>query len=422
MSATTGQRRADVLVIGAGVIGLSTAYFLAKGGADVVVLERGRAGGETSRGNCGLITPSHADPLTQPSSLRAAAGSLLDPAAPLRIAPTLSPARLGWLLGFARRCNEGHRQRAAQARSALLRQTRRLIETLVRDEHLDAAFSPAGLTTVFRSRAALDHDIAAHEQMSELGVRYRVWSGDEAREREPLLRPGLAGAIYAVDDAHFDPGRYVAALTAAVQRLGVSIEQKAEVSALRAPAGGSVLVEARRETYRADRVVLAAGPWSTALARQFGVRLPIQPAKGYSITWSEPVEPMHSPLYFFEPKVVATPWPHGFRLGSTMEFCGFDDSLNRRRLAKLIEGARGFLEHPLELGPGEDWFGWRPMSVDEVPIIGSLRRAPGVFLACGHGVLGMSQSAATGELIAGMIRGEVPAIDPAPYAPARFGL
>ncbi len=438
MVETAAKKHADVLVIGAGVIGLSTAYFLARAGAAVTLLERGQPGRETSLGNCGLITPSHADPLTQPSSLKAAAGALLDSGAPLRIAPTLSPSRIGWLLGFARRCTEGHRAQAARARSALLRQTRRLIEEMVREEQLDGAFSPGGLTTVFRSQAALEHDVEAHEQMRELGVRHQVWSGAEAREREPLLRQGLAGAIYAVDDAHIDPGRYVASLAEAVSGKGVAVECDVEVQRIVAAAShagasgsaaaatavgaGPVRVETSKGEYRAEHLVLAAGPWATALAPPLGARLPVEPAKGYSITWPVAVEPMHTPLYFFEPKVVATPWPHGFRLGSTMEFCGFDATLNRGRLDKLLEGARGFLDHPLDLGPGEDWFGWRPMSVDEVPLIGPLKQAPHVWLGCGHGVLGMSQSAATGELLAAMIGGNTPAIDPAPYAPSRFGL
>ncbi|ANM29549.1 hypothetical protein ABI59_08075 [Acidobacteria bacterium Mor1] len=437
MAGSAARKSADVLVIGAGVIGLSTAYFLARSGAAVTLLERGQPGRETSKGNCGLITPSHADPLTQPSSLKAAAGALFDAGAPLRIAPTLSPSRIGWLLGFARRCTEGHRAKAARARSALLRQTRRLIEEMVREEQLDGAFSPGGLTTVFRTQAALEHDVEAHEQMRELGVRHQVWSGEEVREREPLLREGLAGAIYAIDDAHIDPGRYVASLAEAVRRQGVSVETDVEVKRITAgasnagssgsngssvSAAGAVQVETTKGEYTAEHLVLAAGPWATALARPLGARLPVEPAKGYSITWPVAVEPMHTPLYFFEPKVVATPWPHGFRLGSTMEFCGFDASLNRGRLDKLLEGARGFLDHPLDLGPGEDWFGWRPMSVDEVPLIGPLQRAPRVWLGCGHGVLGMSQSAATGELLAGMIGGNTPAIDPAPYSPSRFGL
>ena len=352
--------RCDVVVIGGGVIGLSVAYFLARAGVEVAVLEQRTPGSQTSAGNCGLLTPSHADPLTQPGSLKAAARSLLDPAAPLRIAPTVNPGRIGWFVGFARRCNATHRWRAAQARSMLLNETRRLVPQIIGEEGLQCAFSEQGLMTIFRTQRALDADLEAHESMAELGVSYEVLDDLQLREREPLVREGMAGAIHATTDAHFDPSQYSRALSDAAQRHGAVVFEGLRVEGLREGAGEVSGVDTSSGFLGADHVVLAAGPWSAELAATVGARLPIQPAKGYSITWDRPVEPMGCPLYFFEPKVVATPWSHGFRVGSTMEFVGFDDSMNATRLGKLLEGARAFLDHPLELGPGKEWFGWAP--------------------------------------------------------------
>ncbi|HJU25627.1 MAG TPA: FAD-dependent oxidoreductase, partial [Rhodanobacteraceae bacterium] len=168
--------------------------------------------------------------------------------------------------------------------------------------------------------------------------------------------------------------------------------------------------------------VLALGAWSPRVARQLGMRLPIQPGKGYSITTSRPDPAPQRPLVLREPGVCVTTWPSGFRLGSTMEFAGYDDTLNRTRLEALRRGARAYLHAPFGDEVQEEWWGWRPMCVDEVPLIGTTNRWRNLVLATGHGMMGVSMSAATGELVAALMGGGEPAIDPLPYSPSRFGL
>jgi D-amino-acid dehydrogenase len=168
---------------------------------------------------------------------------------------------------------------------------------------------------------------------------------------------------------------------------------------------------------------MALGAWSPPIGRSLGLRLPMQPGKGYSITYARAprIAPRHS-LVLREAAVCVTTWASGFRLGSTMEFSGYAEGLNEVRLAALRRGAAAYLREPEGEGDGEPWWGWRPMSVDEVPIVGPSSRWSNLMFATGHGMLGISMSAATGELIAALIGGAAPAFDPAPYAPSRFGL
>jgi D-amino-acid dehydrogenase len=166
---------------------------------------------------------------------------------------------------------------------------------------------------------------------------------------------------------------------------------------------------------------MALGAWTPQVALKLGLKVPIQPGKGYSITMSRPDPcPQHA-LVLKEPSVCVTAWGSGYRLGSTMEFSGYDERLNRTRLDALRRGAAAYLKVPLGAEMREEWWGWRPMCIDEMPLIGPVRRWSNLMLATGHGMLGVSMSAATAELVAALVAGDAPAIDPSPYSPTRFG-
>jgi len=173
---------------------------------------------------------------------------------------------------------------------------------------------------------------------------------------------------------------------------------------------------------RADEVVMALGAWSPLLAHQLDLRLPLQPGKGYSITYARPALCPRTPLVLRERSVCVTAWSSGYRLGSTMEFSGYDDSLNRLRLDALRRGAAEYLREPEGPVRLEEWFGWRPMCFDDVPVIGRAPRTANLTLATGHGMLGVSMAAATGHLVSDLLCGCEPLFDPAPYRPERLDL
>ena len=414
--------RSDVLILGGGVIGLASAYYLLKSGATVRILEQGTPGCGSSHGNCGTITPSHAAPLAMPGALGVALRSMLRSDAPLYLNPRFDGPRLRWMLGFARHCNWRDFEHAARARAAILNRSRTLLPALIRDEGLDCEFREGGVLYVYRTPQALQGDEKHHAQLlDQLGVEVQRLRGDEVEAMEPALKPGVAGGLFHPGDARLRPDRYVAELARRVLELGGSIETGARIDHVGTRDGSIDFVRTTRGVFRGDRVVMALGAWSPLLGKQLGLQLPMQPGKGYSLTYTRPVHAPRHALVLREAAVCVTTWESGYRLGSTMEFSGYSEGLNRTRLEALRRGAAQGLHEPEGPQLLEEWWGWRPMSVDEVPIIGPSTRWSNLTLATAHGMLGVSMSAATGELVAGMLGGKGASIDPTPYAPARFG-
>jgi len=417
---TTGG---DVLILGGGVIGLACALFLLRQGASVRVLEQGTPGCGASHGNCGTITPSHAAPLAMPGTLGVALRSMLRADAPLYLNPRFDGPRLRWLLGFARHCNWTDFHRAATARSAILQRSRRLLGELVRDEALDCEFAEEGELYVYRSVSVMAADERHHATvLDRLGVEVRRLRGDAVEAMEPALKPGVVGGLFHPGDARLRPDRYVAELVRRVRELGGVIEGGARIEGFDVDGRRITQVRTSRGAFAGGRVLLALGAWSPLLARTLGLRLPMQPGKGYSITYTRPARAPRHALVLREAQVCVTTWASGYRLGSTMEFSGYAEGLNRTRLDALRRGAAAGLHEPEGPRQLEEWWGWRPMSVDEVPIIGPSTRWSNLHLATAHGMLGVSMSAATGELVAAQLGGTTPVLDPLPYAPARFGL
>lgn len=415
------QGEADVLILGGGVIGLSCAHYLLSAGRSVRILEQGRVGGGASWGNCGTLTPSHSPPLAAPGVLGQALRWMLSPSAPLYIPPRWDPALARWLLGFSGRCNLRDWRASALAKGALLKLSRALTEDVVYGNDLDCGFRANGFHYVFRSARALERQQRDLPLLAELGIAATVLDGAALAADEPALREGMAGAIHFPGDAQLRPDRYTAELARLVRAAGGVIEEGVRVTGFERGRRGIEAVQTTEGRQSAGKVLMALGAWSTDFAQMLGLRLPMQPGKGYSITYGAATLAPRRPLVLKERSVCVTAWDGGFRLGSTMEFSGFNDSLNPTRLAALTRGAAEYLREPAGSGDGVPWAGWRPMCVDDLPLLG---RAPGhsnLWLATGHGMMGMGMSAGTGRLLADLMLGREPLLDPAPYSPARFG-
>lgn len=419
MVAMSGSRT-DVLVLGGGVVGLSCALALLQRGASVRILERGTPGCGASHGNCGTLTPSHAIPLNLPGMPWKALRWMLRRDAPLFVNPRPDWERWRWLVGFARRCTIGVAERTALARAAILQRSWALLPRVLADEGIACEYAAAGNLFVYRDTRSLADDLGEVAWLQRLGIVARQLPADEVEQMEPALLPGVAGGILHADDAQLRPDKLVDGLARRVRERGGVIETGAEVTGFHCVGQRVDSVNTTQGEHGGDRVLLALGAWTPRVAARLGLAVPIQPGKGYSITMSRPDPCPRRALVLREPSVCVTAWGSGYRLGSTMEFSGFDDSLNRTRLEALRRGAAGYLRAPLGGEVREEWWGWRPMCVDEVPLIGPVRRWNNVLLATGHGMLGVSMSAATAELVASLVAGDMPLLDPRPYAPMRF--
>lgn len=409
----------DVLIIGGGAIGLTTALALLEAGRGVRILEAASVGGGASHGNCGTITPSHAPPLAAPGVLAQALRWMFTPDAPLYLKPRIDPALWRWLLGFAARCNLRHWRQSTQARAVLLNDARVRLAKWVEQYGLECEFAEEGLDYVFRDARNFQRYAGDCAALNEFGIATQVIDGGEYEREEPAVLPGVVGAIRFPGDARLRPDRYVAELARVVRARGGTVEEHCQAEGVETH-GAGVCVHTAQGPRDGREAVIALGAWTPAFAHRLGVCAPIQPGKGYSITYSRPPLVPRRPMVLKDRSVCVTVWGSGYRLGSTMEFSGHDTTLNATRLAALERGAREFLREPVGPRIHERWYGWRPMTWDDLPLIG---RAPGhrrVWLATGHGMLGISMSTATGQLMADLITGRTPAFDPTPYRAERF--
>jgi D-amino-acid dehydrogenase len=415
------EPRDDVLVIGGGVIGLACAQALAEAGRGVRVLERGRVGAATSRGNCGTLTPSHALPLAAPGMVGKALAWMLKPDAPFLVRPRFDPALWAWLLRFAARCDARTFGAAIAPKAALLRASQALLADLVARRRLECGHRREGLVYVFRDGAGFESAVRSHAPLRAFGVAVEEWGRARAEAEEPALKPGVAGALFFPDDGHLRPERYTAELARVAREDGAHIDEGVEVSALERDGDGWRATATDGRRWVARDVLLASGPWAAGMARPLGLRLPIVPGKGYSITYARPAQAPRRPLVLKDHSVCVTAWEDGYRLGSTMEFAGYDDRLTRARLDALERAAAAALREPTGPAKREEWFGWRPMTWDDLPILGAVPGRRGLWLAVGHGMMGMGMSAVTGRLLADLMAGRETVVDAAPYAITRFG-
>jgi D-amino-acid dehydrogenase len=411
--------KTDVAIVGAGVAGLCSAYFLAKAGRSVRVIDQSTPGAGSSFGNCGMISPSHVLPNTLPGLPWKAFKWMFQRRAPFRVVPQANLDFVSWMFGFWQRCTREQVERTAPAISAILASSRSLFHELISTHGLKVEYQQDGCLYVYSTREAFEAEGAWRDIYDACGVQVNAHDGASLVKLEPALKPVVYGGYHFPDDAHLRPDLYVTELVRLLTEMGVHIQSDTKVMSLAETEQG-IALKTDQDTFQAHDAILAAGSWSPLISKALGFRIPIQPGKGYSLTMGRPENcPKHS-MVLKEKSVAVTPWSSGFRLGSTMEFVGYDTSLNPDRLQALVDGATHFLHTPT--GPGErtPWYGWRPMTMDTVPIIDQAPNFKRLWLATGHSMLGVSMSTATGKLVSELITGEAPHIDPGPYRYDRF--
>jgi D-amino-acid dehydrogenase len=419
MSASPSARRA--VVIGGGVIGVSCAHYLVREGWQVTLVDRAGVGSGSSHGNCGFICPSHILPLAEPGMVSKGIKSLFARNSPFAIKPRLDPALWSWLLHFAARCNERDMIAAGHGIQALLESSLPLYRELIDGERLDCEFESRGMLFAYRSKHEMDAYAATDRLMTEaFACPARRCDGDELALLEPALRPGLAGGWFYHDDAHLRPDKLMQSWRQSIAARGAVIHENCSFNSFRSQNGRASVALTQHGELPADLFVVATGAWTPLLNQQLGCKVPIQPGKGYSLTMPRPAVCPTIPLIFPETRVAVTPFKSGYRLGSTMEFAGYDDSIRTERLQLLKDGSAGYLHEPYCEPILEKWFGWRPMTYDSLPIIDRTPFHENVFIAAGHNMLGLSMATATGKLIAELASGITPHIDPSPYRVSRF--
>lgn len=411
----------QVVVIGGGVVGAACAYYLARAGKQVTVVDRGTIGGACSHGNCGYISPSHVLPLNRPGAVAKTLKSMLNKNSAFYLPPRLDLSLWGWLMKFARRCNAHDMKVTGHVLHGLLDASAKLYHELFESELTDCNWEHRGLLFVFKTEEEFNAYAAINRLLTEeFDTPATTLDGKQLTQLEPTLLDGLAGAYHYLMDGHVRPDRLMDAWQRRIESLGVEIRERCEVKDLIVEQGRCRAIRTSAGELEAETFVLAAGAWSPQLTRSLGCSLPIQPGKGYSITMSRPALCPKIPMILEEYHVAITPFHDGYRIGSTMEFAGFNETLNRSRLNLLRRGAGDYLREPFGNTVEEEWFGFRPMSCDGLPFIGPAPAAKNVIVAAGHSMLGVSLATGTGKLVSQLVTGEQPIVDPQPLRVERY--
>lgn len=410
----------QLIVVGAGIVGLSCAWAAQRRGWRVTLIDRAFEGDRASHGNAGGIAVTECIPLSLSGLGLLPLKWLLDPLGPLAVRARHAPRLWPWFLALRKVAEPANHWRIAKALAALNTRSLQDFETLLADIGLSADLHKRGALTVYETHGAFARDAAEWQLKRSLGARWRPVDRQELRALEPGLAPVFAQGVMLEDWAHVDdPKHIVDALRQRVQSLGAAfITGDAVLISLDSTEQPAVaLADGRRVS--ADQVVIAAGAWSARLARTVGDRALLESERGYNTTLPASATRLRREVIFAERKFVATPLAIGLRIGGAAEFAGLEAPPNYRRSDALLQLARRYLPGLDESG-AQKWMGHRPATPDSLPVIGASGTSPRVFYAFGHGHLGLTQSVTTGELIGELLAGVTSSVDLAPYAITRF--
>jgi D-amino-acid dehydrogenase len=413
-------RQADVVVVGAGIVGVCAAHYLTELGREVLVIDQGSIGSGASQGNAGLVAPSHSIPLAAPGVVRQGLRWMLDPTSPFYVRPRLDRDLAAWLARFGWSSRRRRSEAGIAVLRDLLRHSAALFDELRQRPELEFDHGSDGVLNAYASPRAMEHGVAEAQLLERYGLPSQVLDGGQLAALEPALAPSLAGGVLWPEDGFVDPSQFVAQLGSSLERRGVRISPATELVSLAHDRGRVRRLQTTAGTLEAAEVVLATGAWSAALSRQLGIRLLVQPAKGYSIT-SDTAGPVpRRPLLLTDAKVAVTPLSGRLRLAGTLELVGLDASVSWRRVEAIRDAGRRFLPGVTLDPQARVWCGLRALSADGLPVIGRPGALENVTIATGHGHIGVSLGPVTGRLIAESVTGAGPSLDLRPFSPDRF--
>jgi len=389
----------SAIVIGAGIVGLSTAWFLQERGVDVTVVDRTGVAAGASWGNAGWIAPALTLPLNSPAALRYGLRSLRDPAAPLHIPLTADSGLASFLIQFAANCRRSPWKRAARANVPLNEECIEAFDVLTANG-VDAPMTDAPITAVFRTTEAAERMMRELRQLEIAGQTMSVTalSGEALREQVPLASPAIAAGVNINGQRFIDPGRFVHALGHAVVERGAAM-RTLEVRSVWSSGSGVEVDPRSGKPLTADVAVIATGAWLSQLAGG-RVRVPVQSGRGYSFT--VPVDhPLPTPIYLPDVRVACTPYQGALRVSGTMEFRDPYEPAVPARVGAIVASASPLLNGVRWAERSDIWVGPRPVTPDGRALIGEMSR--GVYVAGGHGMWGLAHGPVTGRLLAEQI-------------------
>jgi len=400
------NKKKHVIVIGAGIAGITTAYYLNKEGVKVTVLDKDDGTDNCSYGNAGMIVPSHIIPLASPGIISKGLKWMLSAESPFYVRPRLNLELLNWGWKFKQASTRKHVEQSAPVLKDLLMKSRELLVEIEEEETLDFHFEKKGLFMFCKTEEGLEEESEVVEKANDLGMPAEMLSPEEVAEKEPDLDLDIVGAAYFPKDAHLHPGSLMNGLKKLLADRGVDFVYQTEVQELLTERGGVTgVLSTGGKVVEGTHVVICTGAWTPSLSNRIGIKLPMQAGKGYSISLDNPKVLPDNCGIFSEAKVTMTPMNGMLRFAGTMEIVGTDRSINPKKILGLKKSVCNYLPEfsMQDLEVDDIWVGLRPISPDGLPYVGKLNKFDNVYASTGQAMMGMSLSPVSGKIIADLI-------------------
>ena len=412
----------NVAIIGGGIIGLCTAYYLNNSGHEVTIFDKGDLNDNCSVGNAGMIVPSHIIPLAAPGMVSKSIRWMFNSKSPFYVRPRLSNNLIRWGMKFYAHANHAHVLRSIPLLKELSTLSKQLYQELARKNDFQFGYNERGLLMLYKTSEVEKEEIESAKLANKFGVLAQVLSLKEIQQLEPAVRLDARGGIYFPGDAHINPQLLINRLKEYVVARGVKIFSNTNIGDFIIKENKIHGVNVLGQIKPFDDFVVATGAWSGHLCSRLGIDLPMQSGKGYSFTLSEVSRNIRIPTLLLEGRVAATPMGTSLRFGGTMEIGNTDRSINMNRVRGIVETIPKYYPEMNVDVPNEKavWSGLRPCSPDGLPYIGKSSKLSNLIIATGHSMMGMSLGPATGKLVTEMVD-EVPcSMDVGPFHPERF--
>jgi D-amino-acid dehydrogenase len=410
-----------IVVIGGGIIGLSSAYYLHKAGHQVTIIEKASPQDGCSFGNAGMIVPSHFIPLAAPGMMSKGIRWMFNSESPFYVKPRLNLDLLTWGWQFYKHANDQHVQRSSTALKEIHLLSKKLYGEWARELPFDFGYHERGLLMLYQTAAAEHEEKETARFANQIGMEAHLLAPQEVQKLEPDVRVNARGAVYFPGDAHVTPQLLVTQLKTFLSGQGVSFINEA-VTRLETSDGRVKKVITGTQAFEAEEVILAAGIWSSEISKQLNLSLPMQAGKGYSFTLPDIKNNTRIPSIFLEARVAVTPMGNSLRFGGTMEIAGIDANINMNRVKGIVDSiSKYYPEMNVELPKKENvWYGLRPCPPDGLPFIGRSKKIKNLVIATGHSMMGLSLGPATGKLVGEFIDHQQTSVPCHAFNPERF--
>ena len=411
-----------VTIIGGGVIGLCSAYYLQKEGYEITVIERGDITDGCSFGNMGYMSPSHFIPLASPGIIAEGIKHMLSSSSPFYIKPRLNWSLMQWGYHFWKSSNAKTVKKNAPHLNDLLQLSRHLINNMRKDIGDVFNMEEKGCLMMCKQQKTLEHEFNLADDAEKFGLKVERLNAQQVQAMEPDVELDIAGAVLFKDDCHFNPGKMMVALKNYLTANGVQFQLNTTVTGFEKANNKISAVITDKGKFDAGQLVLAAGSWLPVVTKMMGIKLLLQPGKGYSYTYPFVEKNIRYPAILVDGRCAITPWENQLRIGGTMELSGINNKVLVKRMQGIYDSARNFYPGLKIDFPPEDkiWNGLRPVTPDGLPYIGKVPNFSNVVIAGGHAMLGISEGTGTGKVVTAIIQSKVPSIDINAFSINRF--